>query len=208
MPTEKKDLENSKAMNPEAQDSPKETEANQQEALNAEKKPDKKGGGDVKETGAPAPAVQKEDIQEKKEKIEAKPEKEPETAKGGVPSEEGSSEPEKLIFSRPDEYAGIRKDLPEIKIGDVIMVSYRVIEGGKERIQVFEGIVIARKNSSISKTITVRKTSFGVAVERIFPLNSKLIQKIQVKKHSKVRRAKLYYLRELKGKAARLKELR
>lgn len=102
----------------------------------------------------------------------------------------------------------LRTDLPELKTGDVIRVSYRVIEGGKERIQVFEGTIIAMKNSGISKTITVRKTSFGIAVERIFPVNSKLVHKIEVKKHSKVRRSKLYYLRKLKGKAARLKELR
>ena len=102
----------------------------------------------------------------------------------------------------------VRTDLPEIKPGDVLRVFYRVVEGGKERTQVFEGTVIAIKNRGIAKTITVRKTSFGIAVERIFPLNSKLVQKIEIKKHSKVRRAKLYYLRELKGKAARLKELR
>ena len=107
-----------------------------------------------------------------------------------------------------DYLSEVRTDLPELKPGDVIRVFYRVVEGGKERIQVFEGTVIARKNKGISKTITVRKTSFGIAVERIFPLNSKLVQKIDVKKHSRVRRAKLYYLRELKGKAARLKELR
>lgn len=105
-------------------------------------------------------------------------------------------------------FSEVRKDLPEIKPGDVLRVSYRVIEGGKERIQVFEGTVIAIKNSGVAKTITVRKTSFGIAVERIFPLNSKLVQGIEVKKHSKVRRAKLYYLRELKGKAARLREFR
>jgi large subunit ribosomal protein L19 len=102
----------------------------------------------------------------------------------------------------------VRTDLPEIKPGDVLRMFYRVVEGGKERTQIFEGTVIAIKNKGISKTITVRKTSFGIAVERIFPLNSKLVQKIEVKKHSKVRRAKLYYLRDLKGKAARLKELR
>ncbi len=105
-------------------------------------------------------------------------------------------------------YDTVRDDLPELKPGDVIRVSYRVIEGGKERTQIFEGTIIAMKNSGIAKTMTVRKTSFGIAVERIFPLNSKLVQKIDVKKHSKVRRAKLYYLRNLKGKAARLKELR
>ena len=105
-------------------------------------------------------------------------------------------------------FSEVRKDLPEIKPGDVIRISYRVIEGGKERIQVFEGTVIAIRNAGVSRTITVRKTSFGIAVERIFPLNSKLVQGIEVKKHSKVRRAKLYYLRNLKGKAARLRELR
>ncbi len=103
---------------------------------------------------------------------------------------------------------GLRTDLPETRTGDVIRVFYRVIEGGKERIQVFEGTVIAIKNRGVAKTVTVRKTSFGIAVERIFPLNSKLIQKVEVKKHQRVKRAKLYYLRNLRGKAARLQELR
>jgi large subunit ribosomal protein L19 len=101
-----------------------------------------------------------------------------------------------------------RTDVPAIRPGDELKVFYRVIEAGKERIQTYEGTVIAIKNSGISKTITVRKNSFGIAVERIFPLNSKLVQKIEVKKHTKVRRAKLFYLRKLKGKASRLKELR
>lgn len=104
--------------------------------------------------------------------------------------------------------AEIRTDHPDLRPGMQIRVFYRVIEGGKERTQVFEGAVIAIKNTGISKTITVRKTSFGIAVERIFPLNSKLVQKIEMKKRQKVRRAKLYYLKNLKGKAARLKELR
>lgn len=99
-------------------------------------------------------------------------------------------------------------EMPAIRPGDELKVSYRVIEAGKERIQTYEGTVIAIKNAGASKTITVRKNSFGVAVERIFPLNSKLVQKIEVKKHTKVRRAKLFYLRQLKGKASRLKELR
>ncbi|MBE3088114.1 MAG: 50S ribosomal protein L19 [Chloroflexi bacterium] len=102
----------------------------------------------------------------------------------------------------------VRGDVPVIRPGDELKVFYRVIEAGKERIQTYEGTVIAIKNSGISKTITVRKNSFGIAVERIFPLNSKLVQKIEVKKHTKVRRAKLFYLRKLKGKASRLKELR
>jgi large subunit ribosomal protein L19 len=99
-------------------------------------------------------------------------------------------------------------ETPAIRAGDELKVFYRVIEAGKERTQTYEGTVIAIKNSGASRTITVRKNSFGVAVERIFPLNSKLVQKIEVKKHTKVRRAKLFYLRNLKGKASRLKELR
>jgi large subunit ribosomal protein L19 len=99
-------------------------------------------------------------------------------------------------------------EIPVIRPGDELKVFYRVIEAGKERIQIYEGTVIAIKNSGIAKTITVRKTSFGIAVERIFPLHSKLVQRIEVKKHTRVRRAKLFYLRKLKGKASRLKELR
>jgi len=102
----------------------------------------------------------------------------------------------------------LRSDIPVIRPGDELKVFYRVIEAGKERTQTYEGTVIAIKNTGISKTITVRKNSFGIAVERIFPLNSKLVQKIEIKKHTKVRRAKLFYLRKLKGKASRLKELR
>ena len=108
----------------------------------------------------------------------------------------------------PRQFQELRSDIPEIRPGDELKIYYRVIEAGKERIQTYEGTVISIKNLGISKTITVRKNSFGIAVERIFPLNSKLVQKIEVKKHTKVRRAKLYYLRKLKGKASRLKELR
>ncbi len=103
---------------------------------------------------------------------------------------------------------GLREDIPALKTGDEVKVSYRVIESGKERIQTYEGTVIALKNSGVARTITVRKTSFGISVERIFPLESRLVQKIEVKRHTRVRRAKLYYLRKLKGKASRLKELR
>jgi large subunit ribosomal protein L19 len=108
----------------------------------------------------------------------------------------------------PLQLQDLRTDIPEIRPGDELKIFYRVIEAGKERIQIYEGTVISIKNTGISKTITVRKNSFGIAVERIFPINSKLVQKIEVKKHTKVRRAKLYYLRKLKGKASRLKELR
>lgn len=104
------------------------------------------------------------------------------------------------------EQEGMRKDLPEIAIGDQVKVNYRVIEGTKERIQTYEGVVIARKNSSIRETIVVRRVTFGVGVERTFPLHSPKIESIKVVRHGKVRRAKLYYLKNRTGKAAKLKE--
>jgi large subunit ribosomal protein L19 len=100
----------------------------------------------------------------------------------------------------------VRTDLPVIRIGDTIKVHVKIREGEKERIQIYEGTLIARKNKGISQTITVRKISFGVGVERIFPVNAPVIDKIDVVRTGFVRRAKLYYLRGLKGKAARLKE--
>lgn len=99
-----------------------------------------------------------------------------------------------------------RNDLPVFRPGDTVRVHVRIKEGDKERLQAFEGTVIARKNSGLGETITVRKISFGQGVERIFPTNSKVIDKIDVLRSSKVRRAKLYYLRGLRGKAARLKD--
>jgi large subunit ribosomal protein L19 len=99
-----------------------------------------------------------------------------------------------------------RTDLPEFRIGDTIRVHVKIKEGDKERIQIFEGVVIARKNSGLGETITVRKISFSQGVERIFPLNAPVIDKIEVVRTGKVRRSKLYYLRDLRGKAARLKE--
>ena len=99
-----------------------------------------------------------------------------------------------------------RADLPEFKIGDTIRVHVRIKEGDKERLQAFEGTVIARKNTGMGESITVRKISFGQGVERIFPLNARLIDHIDFVRTGKVRRSKLYYLRKLKGKAARLKE--
>ncbi|MCB9746357.1 MAG: 50S ribosomal protein L19 [Alphaproteobacteria bacterium] len=95
-----------------------------------------------------------------------------------------------------------------IKIGDTVRVHVRITEGSKERIQVFEGTVIARKHSGIRETITVRKISNGVGVERIFPLFAPVIDSIEVKSRHRVRRAKLYYLRDRRGKKARLKEVR
>ena len=100
----------------------------------------------------------------------------------------------------------IKKDIPEFRSGDTVSVYTKVVEGSRERIQVFEGTVIARKGSGLKETFTVRKISYGVGVERIFPLNSPRIDKIEVVKKGKVRRAKLYYMRKLRGKAARIKE--
>jgi large subunit ribosomal protein L19 len=100
----------------------------------------------------------------------------------------------------------LRSDIPEFQPGDTVRVHVRIREGDKERIQAFEGIVIARKHSGVRETITVRKTSFGVGVERIFPLHASVIDRIDVVRRGRVRRAKLYYLRKLRGKAARIRE--
>ena len=100
----------------------------------------------------------------------------------------------------------MRKDLPVLRIGDTLKVHVKIHEGEKERIQIYEGTYIARNNSGVSETITVRKLSFGTGVERIFPIHSPVIDKIDVVRTGQVRRAKLYYLRALRGKAARLKE--
>ncbi|MEI6131551.1 MAG: 50S ribosomal protein L19 [Bacillota bacterium] len=100
----------------------------------------------------------------------------------------------------------IRTDLPKLEIGDYVKVNLKVIEGTRERIQVFEGYVIALKGSSIKETFTVRKLSNGVGVERILPVNSPRIESIQVVRKGQVRRAKLYYLRDRVGKAAKIKE--
>ena len=99
-----------------------------------------------------------------------------------------------------------RTDLPVFRPGDTIKVHVKIKEGEKERLQVFEGTVIARNNVGLGETITVRKVSFGQGVERIFPLHGRAIDHIDIVRTGKVRRAKLYYLRALKGKAARLKE--
>jgi len=106
------------------------------------------------------------------------------------------------------EKEGMRTDLPEISIGDTVKVYVKVVEGTRERLQAFEGIVIAFKNGSIRETITVRRVSFGVGVERTFPLHSPKIDRIEIVRHGQVRRAKLYYLRDRSGKAAKLKEIR
>jgi large subunit ribosomal protein L19 len=102
----------------------------------------------------------------------------------------------------------LRSDLPNFRPGDTLRVNVRVREGEKERIQAFEGVCIARKNGGVSETFTVRKISGGIGVERIFPLHSPMIATIDVVRHGRVRRAKLYYLRNLRGKAARIQERR
>ena len=102
----------------------------------------------------------------------------------------------------------LRKDLPQFKPGDTIKVQVKVVEGDKERLQAFEGICIRRRGTGLSATFTVRKVTYGVGVERTFPSNSPSIERIEVLRQGLVRRAKLYYLRKLKGKAARIKERR
>ena len=100
----------------------------------------------------------------------------------------------------------MKTDVPQFDVGDTVRVSVKVKEGNRERIQAFEGIVIAKKNGSVRESFTVRRVSFGVGIERTFPLHSPRIERIEVVRKGKVRRAKLYYLRNLSGKAAKIKE--
>jgi large subunit ribosomal protein L19 len=106
------------------------------------------------------------------------------------------------------EQSYLRKGLPQFRPGDTVRVHVRVVEGNRERVQVFQGVVIARSGGGLRETFTVRKISFGVGVERTFPLHSPSIAKLEVVQHGHVRRAKLYYLRDLRGKKARIKERR
>ena len=105
------------------------------------------------------------------------------------------------------EKEAMKTNLPQLSIGDTVKVWVKVVEGNRERLQAFEGIIIAFKNGSVRETFTVRRLSFGVGVERTFPLHSPKIDHIDIVRHGKVRRAKLYYLRDRVGKAARLKEV-
>jgi large subunit ribosomal protein L19 len=102
----------------------------------------------------------------------------------------------------------LRKDLPTFVSGDTVKVQVKVVEGDKERLQAFEGICIRRRGGGLGATFTVRKVTYGVGVERTFPVHSPIIDRIEVLRHGQVRRAKLYYLRKLRGKAARIKEYR
>lgn len=104
------------------------------------------------------------------------------------------------------EKENIKKEVPDFNIGDTVRVYVKVVEGDRERLQAYEGIVIARRNGSIRESFTVRRVSFGVGVERTFPIHSPRIDRIEVVRKGKVRRAKIYYLRDLTGKAARVKE--
>ena len=102
----------------------------------------------------------------------------------------------------------LRTDMPAFRPGDTVSIDVKVVEGTRERIQLYEGVVIKRRGGGISETFTVRKISYGVGVERTFPLHTPKIAKLEVTRRGKVRRAKLYYLRNLRGKAARIKEIR
>jgi len=113
---------------------------------------------------------------------------------------------QQLISDITEEY--MKTDLPEFRAGDTVKVSVRIKEGTRERVQVFEGLVIKRQNGGISATFTVRKISYGIGVERTFPAHSPSIESIQVMRKGKVRRAKLHYIRNLSAKAARIKERR
>ncbi len=102
----------------------------------------------------------------------------------------------------------VKQNIPSFNVGDTVKVMIKVIEGDRERLQAFEGVVIARKNGGISETFTVRRMSFGVGVEKTFPIHSPKVADIQVVRRGKVRRAKLYYLRERTGKSAKVKEIK
>ena len=102
----------------------------------------------------------------------------------------------------------MRVDIPQFRAGDTVKVHVKIREGEKDRIQTFQGIVIGRHNNGLKSSFTVRKVSYGVGVERVFPLHSPIIHKIEVVTHGRVRRAKIYYLRKLRGKAARIREKR
>tara|TARA_B100000686_G_C16719229_1_gene933906 strand:+ start:416 stop:763 length:348 start_codon:yes stop_codon:yes gene_type:complete len=106
------------------------------------------------------------------------------------------------------EKQGMRKDVPRVQSGDTVRVHVKIVEGDKERIQIFEGIVIGLSGGGLRETFRVRKISYGIGVERIFPLHSPRLDKIEVVKKGRVRRAKLYYLRDRKGKAAQIREKR
>ena len=110
----------------------------------------------------------------------------------------------KIVETIEKEY--MNQEVPQFEVGDTVKVYVKVVEGTRERLQAFEGIVIAKKNGGVRETFTVRRVSFGIGIERTFQLHSPRVDKIELVRHGKVRRAKLYYLRDLSGKAAKIKE--
>ncbi len=110
-----------------------------------------------------------------------------------------------MNFMESIEREQMRMDLPNFNAGDMVRVHFKIVEGEKERIQVFEGLVIRKRKGGVGATFTVRKVSYGIGVERIFPLHSPRIEKIEIVNRGRVRRARLYYLRQLRGRAARIK---
>ncbi len=144
----------------------------------------------------------------KEEVVEAKTEEAPQAAETPEAAKEEKAPAKESLEFDGQNIVAPKLDYPEFKAGDTITVNYKIIEGDKQRIQAFKGDVIQRKGSGISQTFTVRKVSNGIGVERIFPLYSPNIDSIQVNKSGSVRRARIFYLRELKGKKARIKEKR
>ena len=124
------------------------------------------------------------------------------------PTISGNQELEKMNVLDALDAASLRKDIPQFRAGDELKIHVRVIEGNKSRLQVFQGIVIRRQGDGLRETFTIRKVSYGVGVERTFPVHTPVIEKIELLKKGDVRRAKLYYLRDLRGKAAKIKEKR
>ncbi len=169
----------------------------------ADEAPDESSGEPQVEASAEADEVADEaeadTVEEEDEKPEGEDEEEEEE------EERGPSRFEKVAALNAK---SLRTDVPHFRPGDTVKVHVRIVEGSKERIQVFEGVVIALKHSGMDRTFTVRKNSWGVGVERTFFINSPKIDKIQVSRKGRVRRAKLYYLRQRAGKAARIKERR
>jgi large subunit ribosomal protein L19 len=133
------------------------------------------------------------------------PDREPPARVSARLSYEGSAEMNTLDALDAE---SLRSDVPDFRPGDTLKVHVRVVEGSRERVQLFQGVVIRRQGSGVRETFTVRKVSFGVGVERTFPVHTPIIQKIEVATRGDVRRAKLYYLRDLRGKAAKIKEKR
>ena len=126
---------------------------------------------------------------------------------GSVYEETEIQEEKKMDALKMISEASMKQDVPEVAIGDTVKVHVRIKEGDKSRIQIFEGTVIAKKHGGINETFTVRRVAHGCGIERVFPLHSPAVDKVELVRHGKVRRAKLYYLRDRVGKAAKVKEL-